>query len=444
MVFSNFTLSLNQNDMNIPTINSSIQIKCPNCGNKFSPEAALEHDVRLHLEKEYEKKLEENARAVEQRTQKAEEEKYLSRIKAAEADRREKSIRLQEYEEKSITWEERERKVKEREAKVELELRRRLLDREKVIYEEATRKASEKANLEIQEKQQELMRDKEYQGVLLEQRLEQRLQQRLREEAERVRQEEQMKSADLRKKLDDQTKLVNEMKRKTDQGSMQAQGEVQELVIEEYLKNTFLRDSIEEISKGKKGGDCIHQVLDRFGNLSGKILYESKRTKNFGGDWTAKLKEDMRLTQADIGVLVTEVLPGEMTRFGLYEGVWVCTFNEFKALSLLFRDSLGRIGEVRVAQENKGDKMNLLYGYLTSTEFRQKIEAIVEAFQQMQGDLQKEKAQTMSLWSKREKQIFKVMENTVSLYGDVRGIAGTAVKEIQALEIEEIRALTDS
>jgi len=417
------------------TKNPGMKIKCPHCGNKFSPEAALEHDVRLHLEKEFEKKLEANSKVIEERAKKVEEEKYLLKIKALEKDRQDKATRLSELEERSLVFEEREQQLNQREDQIEFELRKRLLEREKLLKQHAERAASEKAQVEIQEKQQAL--DQERQDLDLIMR------KRVQEATAKTRDEEQMKTSDLQKKLDVQAKLLDEMKRKVEQGSIQAQGEVQELAIEDYLKNTFVRDQVEEISKGKRGGDCIHHVMDGYGNLCGKILYESKRTKNFGSDWTAKLKDDMRLTQADIGVLVTEVLPNDMTRFGQYEGVWVCTFSEFKALAVLFRDSLNRIGEVRTAQENRGDKTQLIYEYLTSVEFRQKIEAIVEAFQQMQDDLNKEKAHTMGHWAKREKQIFKVMENTVSLYGDVRGIAGTAIKEIAALEIDEVKSLME-
>jgi hypothetical protein len=222
---------------------------------------------------------------------------------------------------------------------------------------------------------------------------------------------------------------------------MQAQGEVQELALEDYLKHTFVRDHVEEVAKGKRGGDCIHHVRDAYGNSCGKILYECKRTKTFGNDWTSKLKEDMRLTQADVGVIVTEALPADMSHFALRDGVWICTFAEFKALAALFRESLLRVGEVRIAQENKGDKMQMLYNYLTSIEFRQKIEAIVESFRQMQDDLNKEKTQTYTRWARREKQILQVIENTAGLYGDVRGIAGNAVKEIEALERDDITLL---
>jgi hypothetical protein len=411
----------------------NLSIKCPHCGTKFSPEAALEHDVRIQLEKEFEKKIEEQARGLEARIRKQEEEKYLTRLRASETDRLAKTERLKILEEKSIGFAEQEQRLKEKEENAELELRKRLLEREKLLRKEAEEKAEARAQLDFMEKQRALVHEKEAMTLAM--------QKRLHEEKERVRDEERMKAAELQKKLDDQTRLVNEMQRKSAQGSMQSQGEVQELAIEEFLRNTFMRDEIEEVSKGKRGGDCVHQVKDAFGNECGKILYESKRTKNFGSDWIPKLKEDMRLTQADIGVIVTEVLPTGLTRFAQVEGIWVCTFAEFKALSVVFRDSLSRVGEVRAIQENRGDKMTLLYQYLTSTEFRQKLEAIVEAFQQMQADLVREKSQMMSHWAKREKQIFKVMENTVSLYGDVRGIAGTSVKEIEALETDEVKFL---
>jgi hypothetical protein len=364
-------------------------VKCPHCGNKFSPEVAFEHELRSRLEKEYENRLEERA----------------------------------------VAFEERERMLDQREEKQELEMRRRLLEREKAMKEDADRKAKEKAQLDVREKQLELEKERERIGILYKKHL--------NEGIEKARNEERMKMAEVQKKLDDQAKLINEMKRKSEQGSMQAQGEVQELALEEYLRHTFARDQVEEVAKGKRGGDCIHNVKDNYNNTCGKVLYESKRTKTFSSEWPSKLKEDMRLTQADIGVIVTEALPNDMTHFGLRDGVWVCTFAEFKALAALFRESLCRVGEVRIAQENKGDKMSRLYGYLTSIEFRQKIEAIVENFQQMQDDLNKEKAQAHARWARREKQIVQVIENTAALYGDVRGIAGNAVKAIDALEAEE-------
>ena len=218
---------------------------------------------------------------------------------------------------------------------------------------------------------------------------------------------------------------------------MQTQGEVQEIAIEEYLQQTFPRDLVDEISKGKRGGDCVHVVRDLYNNECGRILYESKRTKHFSYEWIAKIKDDMRLQQAALGVIVTEALPADMMRFGEVDGIWICSFAEFKALALLLRSNLCRIGEVLAAQENKGEKMSLVYNYVTSIEFKQKLEAAFESYRDMQEDLMKEKMLFTAQWAKREKKLMKAMENLASLYGDVRGIAGGAVQEISGLELTQ-------
>jgi hypothetical protein len=176
-------------------------------------------------------------------------------------------------------------------------------------------------------------------------------------------------------------------------------------------------------------------VKNDYNHICGRILYESKRTKHFSHEWISKIKEDMRLQQADLGVIVTEALPEGMTRFAEIDGIWVCTFPEFKALSLLFRSNLVRIGEVLASQENKGDKMQMIYSYVTSNEFKQKLEAAFESYNEMQEDLIREKTLFTSHWARREKRLLKAMENLVSLYGDVRGIAGGAVQEIRSLEM---------
>jgi hypothetical protein len=281
----------------------------------------------------------------------------------------------------------------------------------------------------MMEREQKLKREQEV--------METTMKKRVLEETEKAREEERMKNLELQKKLDDQNKLLHEMKRKSEQGSTQMQGEVQELAIEDYLEVTFPRDEVEEISKGKRGGDCVHLVKDNYGNCCGRILYESKRTKHFSHDWLSKVKDDQRLKKADIAVIVTEAMPENMTRFGELEGVWICSFPEFKALSILLRQNLARIGEVLSVQENRGDKMQLIYSYVTSNEFKQKLEASFESYSEMMEDLMKEKTILTSQWAKREKRLLKAMESLVSLYGDVRGIAGGAVQEIKSLELSE-------
>jgi hypothetical protein len=412
---------------------TAVLVKCPHCGNKFNPEEAIGHDIRVQLEREFEHKMSENSKRVEERIKKQELEKYSAQIRVLEEDRKTKASRLRELETAALSIDQREQQIKEREERAELEMKRRLLEREKVIRDQVERTAKEKALLEIQEREQKLARDREMLDVVMKKRV--------IEEAEKARQEERMKNAELQKKLEDQNRLINEMKRKSEQGSMQMQGEVQELAIEQYLESTFLRDEIEEISKGKRGGDCVHIVKNDYNRTCGRILYESKRTKHFSYDWIAKIKDDMRLQQADLAVLVTEAFPEGMTRFGEMDGIWICSFIEFKALAVLFRHNLVRIGEVLASQENKGDKMQMIYSYVTGNEFKQKLEAAFESYHEMQEDLIKEKTLFTSQWARREKKLLKAMENLVSLYGDVRGIAGGAVQEIRSLEMPDLNLL---
>ena len=236
--------------------------------------------------------------------------------------------------------------------------------------------------------------------------------------------ENNLKFKELEKQLEDQKKLVDEMKRKAEQGSMQRQGEVQEIALEEILRNNFPFDIITEIGKGTRGADCIQMVRNNFGQECGKIIYESKRTENFGGDWIEKFKKDMRSTGADIAVLVTKTMPKDLDCFGLKEGIWVCTFSEVKALSNVLRDGIIRIYNSAKSQENKGDKMHLLYDYLTSNEFSEQWKAIREGFFAMKIGIQKERDAMERLWKAREKQLEKVLLNSAHVKGSIEGIAG--------------------
>jgi hypothetical protein len=207
-----------------------------------------------------------------------------------------------------------------------------------------------------------------------------------KEESEKIslkEQEYQLRTKELEKQIEDQKKLVEEMRRKSEQGSMQLQGEVQELMLEEMLQSTFPFDKIEEVGKGVRGADCIQIVRNQFGNESGKIIYESKRTKDFSNEWIEKLKKDMRSHGADVAVIVTQTFPKDMERFGEKDGVYICTFNEVRSVSLLLRNALLKIADARKSQENKGDKMVMLYDYLTGTEFSEQWKAIREGFMSM-------------------------------------------------------------
>ncbi|GAA8506323.1 DUF2130 domain-containing protein [Helicobacter pylori] len=232
--------------------------------------------------------------------------------------------------------------------------------------------------------------------------------------------------------------LRNELKnaqRKAELSSQQLQGEVQELAIEEFLRQKFPLDCIEEIKKGQRGGDCIQVVHTREFQNCGKIYYESKRTKEFQKAWVEKLKSDMREIGADVGVIVSEALPKEMERMGLFEGVWVCSFEEFKGLSAVLREGVIQVGLAKKSQENKGDKVNLLYHYLTSSEFSMQVNAIIEGFEQLRVDLEREKRAMNKIWKSREKQMEKVFEGTINMYGSIKGIVGNAIGQVKALEL---------
>jgi hypothetical protein len=258
-------------------------------------------------------------------------------------------------------------------------------------------------------------------------------------EKEKIRKGEEEKNElrfkEMQKQLEDQKKLTEEMKRKQEQGSMQLQGEVQELAMEEWLAAKFPLDTIDEIKKGARGGDCLQIVNTRSVQNCGTIYYESKRTKDFQPTWIEKFKADIREKGATIGVLVTEVMPSDMKRMGLRDGIWICNYDEFKGLCAVLRESIIQLSTAISSQENKGDKMDLLYTFLTSNTFRMQIEAIVEGFTTMKNDLDSEKRSMQRIWKQRDKQIEKVITNTIDMYGSIKGIAGNAVQSVKALEL---------
>jgi hypothetical protein len=407
----------------------NLNISCPECGHQFSPEAAVEGHLRMHLEKEYAQKLDSMIKESEAKAKADALEQYRNEIELLKRDAKAKSEKLSEMEKQSLQLSLKEKEILEREQRIEMEMQKKMLNHELEFRETIERNAREKWLLENREQEARMNRDRETTEI--------QIRKAAMEAIEKVREESSLKEAELQKKLDDQIKLAAEMNRRGRQGSMQLQGEVQEIAMEEFLKASFVRDEIDEIGKGVRGADCIHVVKDNFGNECGRILYESKRSKSFSKDWISKLKEDMRLKQAHIGVIVTETMPSELSRFGQIDGIWICSFAEFKSMCFLFRYTLIKIGEVGAAQQNRTNKMQILYDYLTGNDFRQKIEAICESFDEMNVDLQKDKKQAFANFAKRERQILKAMENTVGLYGDVKGIAGGAIQNIPSLNYDD-------
>jgi hypothetical protein len=233
-------------------------------------------------------------------------------------------------------------------------------------------------------------------------------------------------------------KTIEELKRKAEQGSQQLQGEVQELELESLLAARFPFDSIEPVAKGEFGGDVLQRVVGPGGQSCGAILWESKRTKNWSDGWLTKLREDQRGAKAEVSVLVSQALPKGVDSFGVIDGVWVTSPRAAVAVATALRHTLLQVSMARQVSEGQQTKTELVYQYLTGPRFRLRVEAIVEAFSSMRDDLDRERKAIMKQWAKREEQIERVMGATVGLYGDLQGIAGQSIQQIEGLEFKSL------
>lgn len=382
----------------------STQITCPNCGHEFEPNDAIREQVEKELRskaadwqkkknEEFQQRIEEEKKrlqeSLEGNLRKSIAADYETQLKMAEQNNKDYEEKLQQARKQQLEFLKKEQELKNKEAELELSVQQKL---------QAER---EKLSAEIRKLEEQRMSAKET--------------------------EFQLQVKELQKQLEDQKKLAEEMRRKAEQGSMQTQGEVQELLLEELLKTAFPFDLISEVGKGVRGADCIQTVRNNVGQECGKIIFESKRTKDFANDWIEKLKADMRSQGADVAVIVTQAFPKDMDRFGEKEGVWICSFAEVKAVVQMLRYGIINVANASRSQENKGDKMTLLYNYLTSREFADQWSAIREGFMSMKLSIQKERDAMEKLWKAREKQLEKVMINATGIRGSIEGISGTDV-----------------
>lgn len=418
---------------------SDVKITCPQCGHSFSPEDAIAHGVEEKLRQEFQKKNQEFLAEQEEKKKKFHEKiEEFNKQKQSFDENLEKA--KQEYADK--LKKDREKMAVEAKIKAEKEAKESTEVILKSLQEDLEKKKAE--NKKLQEKELEFMK-KELALKEAQEKMELEVQKKVLEEKKKLeeaadkKQSEkfQLKEKEYQKQIEDAKKSVEEMKRKIEQGSMQLQGEVQELAIEDELSQLFPFDEISEVSKGIRGADCVQTVINKSQEVCGKIIYESKRTQNFAGDWIPKLKTDMLSSGADVAVLITQTLPKDQKHFALVDGVWVCSFSEFKSVAAMLREGIIKVNATRAANENKGDKMQMLYDYLTGNEFRHQVEAIVEAFSTMKEDLEREKRQALKNWKVRETQIDKVIQNTIGMHGKVKGIAGSSVKSIDALEYDD-------
>lgn len=382
----------------------SPEIRCPNCQHTFAPGDVIREEV----EKET------RAKVIEWQKQKTDEfQLQLEKEKAQLRSQVESQLRQQlkgdyEFQLQNLTETNKQNEEKLRAARDQqltfLRKQKELTDREAELEITLHKKMQEERELLAAE-----IRQQENQRI---QNLETEFQLKLRE---------------MKEQLESQRKLAEEMRRKAEQGSMQSQGEAQELFLEELLRAAFPFDLVEEVGKGVRGADCIQTVRNPFAQDCGKIIFESKRTKEFAADWIEKIKNDLRSQGADVAVIVTHTLPKDMTSFGQKDGVWICTFQDVKAVIQLLRDALIRINNAAKSQENKGDKMHLLYSYLNSREFSEQWQAIREGFLSMRLSIQKERDAMEKLWKSREKQLEKVLLNAAHIRGSIEGISGSDV-----------------
>lgn len=385
-------------------------ISCPHCGKPIQVTDALAHEIeaqlRVQYQEEIQRKEEEFRRTIESKQREFREaynkerskieiqarqhaeESVAVELKDAKVQLQEKVKQLEQARQQELDLRKRQRELEDRERDLQLQMERTLDAERKKIWSEAVTKTSEEQRL------RELEKDKQ---------------------------------------LSDMRKQIEELKHKAELTSQQIQGEVQELELEHLLGTHFRFDQIDPVAKGARGADALQIVHDESGNRCGAIIWESKRTKAWSDSWLQKLKDDQRNAKAELAVIVTAVLPKEINRFGFYEGVWICDFQSVIGLATALRLNLIQVSYARNSMLSRNDKVEIIYKYISGTEFRQRVEAIVEAFTSMREDLQTERTAMERIWSKREKQIERVVKNTAGLYGDLQGIIGTALPDVKLL-----------
>lgn len=402
------------------------KIVCPACNHAFHAEEVISRQLTRDLEKQFREKEE---------SLYADFQKRMNQLESREKDLEAKKLKENELfadriEKERIKIQDQIRVQQEQDFRIKLSTleteRNEMAGRLEALTTAAVENEQLKRKMESLKSEMEL-------------RMQIKMTEELGKDREQIRREEgkkaELRQKELEKQLDDQKKLIEDLQRKSRQGSVQLTGEVQELAIEDYLREQFPMDEIEEVRKGVRGADCIQRVHTRLIPNAGTIYYESKRTRDFQAGWIEKFKEDMRLVGADLGILVTQAMPKDMTHMGERQGVWICSYDDFKPLAGILRHGLIEVATALRSQENKSDKLNLLYAYLTGNDFKMQIEAIVEGFKQIQDDLQKEKIAMHRLWAQREKIIDKVLLNTSQFYGSVKGIAGSAIPVISVLDL---------
>ena len=401
------------------------KIKCPHCENEIDVEEILVHSI----EERYKAKFTIRERELKDTYIKKE---LVIKEKQLELEEKNREINNLVESKAAELAEEKANKIK---ASVRKEVEVELTDYKNQIKEnQQLNEAQNKEMLELKKAKRLAEQEKEQFKLNFEEQKEDYAKQKVAEAQEKEGAKMGIKIREKEILIEQLNNQLIEAQKKIEQGSQERQGEAQELELEKLIRTIYPFDKITEVARGQNGADVIQEVFNVLQKPSGIIMYESKRTKKFSKDWISKAKLDRQSRNADVAVIVTETMPDRWTKFGLMNGVWVCSFNEVEAVSLILREMMLRIGEIEIAQENKGTKMQYLYDYLTSSEFARLMTSIVEGFTSMKEQLESEKRSLTTIWKKRDKQIELVTKNAIDMYGAIKAIAGNDLAPVPKLE----------
>jgi hypothetical protein len=421
---------MERNIMNVPS-NDPI-IVCPKCSAEIRLTESLAAPILAATKREYEKKLAHQEKVLQDREQ---------GLLTKEAEIRKKSDGLDAEIQRRLKAE-RENIVKEEAQRARLALRDQIQGSQEEVAElkkvitERDKKLEEarRAQTEIKRKERALEDARREIELTVESRVNNSLEELRSNALKEAEGKLKLRITEKEETIASMQRQIEVLKQKAEQGSQQIQGEAQEIELESILRTKFPGDIIEAVSKGISGGDVLQRVLGPHGQSCGTIIWESKRTMKWSDGWLTKLRKDQRDANADAAILVSEALPKGLETFDLLSGVWVTEFRYVIAVATAIRHALVELSAVRKAEEGQQTKMEMVYQYLTGQRFRQRVNAIVEQFTEMQADLDRERRATVKLWAKREQQIRGVIESTAGMYGDLQGIAGRSLQEIEGLD----------
>jgi hypothetical protein len=419
-------------------------ITCPNCKTEIQLTESLAAPLVATTRRQFEQQLALKDDEIAKREQGIrEKEKQLTDAKNRLDEQVAGQVEEQLKKDRTRIAAEEARKAKQA-AATDLEQKaREVADLQEVLKSQEVKLAeAQKTQAELMRKQRELDDARRELELTVEKRVQEGLAVTRQQARKQAEDEQRLKVMEKEQTIAAMQKQIEDLKRRAEQGSQQLQGEVQELELENLLRIKFPFDAIEPVPKGEFGGDVLHRVVGAAGQTGGTILWEFKRTKNWSDAWLVKLRDDQRTAKAEIAVIVSQILPKGIETFEMVEGVWVTHPRAALPVAMILRQSLLELALARHSSEGQQTKTEMIYQYLTGPRFRQRVEAIVEAFSTMQEDLDKEKRAIMKQWAKRDEQIERVMGATVGMYGDLQGIAGKSLQEIEGLGLKALESST--